>query len=179
MAEEDKHYTIEEALKMEGIYKQTYDLIITEVGELKTYDKRDGSGKLKVQDLWVSDGTASIKYPVFYPTKEYKKGMGIHATGVYIKEKDGYFSLKIAQVDKGGSIKISEKSDIVPKLTPVPEKNEKSEKKSTGAVALKEASKEVFYAIWDLLSTKQQEDIMTAHESAINLINITLLKEDN
>ena len=106
----EKSYNIEEALeKQGGVFNQTYDLKIVEVGETKEYDKRDGSGKFKVQALQVTDGTAEIKYSIFDPEQIFKEGGGIHAEGVYIKEKDGYTDLK---VKRGSTVTFSDSSDV-------------------------------------------------------------------
>ena len=105
----EQHYTIKEALEMEGVFGQTYDLTIKEVGDVKEYPKKDGSGKLKVQALKVSGGTADIKYSIFYPEREYEEGMGIQLTEAYIKEKGGYYDLRVA---KAGTVEISESSNI-------------------------------------------------------------------
>ena len=114
----DKHYCLEEALQKEGgVWNQTYDLTIVNVGETKEYDKRDGSGKFKVQALRVSDGTAEIKWSVFDPDRIFTEGMGVHVECAYIMEKDGYTDLKVAK--KGADkIKFSASSEV--KSTPPP-----------------------------------------------------------
>ncbi len=108
----EKHYNIEEALETEGgVFNQTYDLTIVTVGETKELSKRDGSGKFKIQALQVTDGTAEIKYSIFDPDRIFKEGMGIHAEGAYIKEKDGYTELK---VKRGSKVEYSDTSKIQP-----------------------------------------------------------------
>ena len=116
----DKHYCIAEALEHQGgVWNQTYDLTIVNVGETKEYDKRDGSGKFKVQALRVSDGTAELKWSVFDPDRIFTEGMGVHVECAYIVEKDGYTDLKVT---KKGADKIvfSDTSDVksAPPLQP-------------------------------------------------------------
>ena len=112
----DIHYSLEEALERQGgVFNQTYDLTIVNVGETKDVTLGNGEKK-KVQALYVSDGTAEIKWSVWDPDRIFKKGMGVHLENVYIQEKNGYTDLRVA---KKGADKMcfSDTSDVkaVPK----------------------------------------------------------------
>ena len=120
----EKHYCLEEALTHEGgVFNQTYDLTIVNVGETKAVTFGNGE-QHKVQALKVSDGTAEIRWSIFDPTQIFTEGMGVHLEAVYIKEKDGYTDLRVAK--KGADkIKFSASSDV--KAVPKKEKVEKKE----------------------------------------------------
>lgn len=108
---EQQHYTLADALELAGVYKQEYKLKILEIFPVKTTH----SGKT-VQDLLITDGTAATKYSVWNPssTPQFKKEGGMIVTGAYIKPNDaGYYSLRIAKMENGGSIKYTDTSDIV------------------------------------------------------------------
>ena len=107
----EKHYCLEEALVTQGgVFNQTYDLTIVNVGETKAVTFGNGE-QHKVQALKVSDGTAEIRWSIFDPTQIFTEGMGVHLEAVYIKEKDGYTDLKVAK--KGADkIKFSETSEV-------------------------------------------------------------------
>ena len=117
----EKHYCLEEALMKEGgVFNQTYDLTIVNVGETKAVTFGNGE-QHKVQALKVSDGTAEIRWSIFDPTQIFTEGMGVHLEAVYIKEKDGYTDLKVAK--KGADkIRFSASSEVkaVPKKEVIP-----------------------------------------------------------
>ena len=93
----DIHYSIEEALgKQGGVFNQTYDLTIVNVGETKDVTYGNGE-KHKVQALQVSDGTAEIRWSVFDPDRIFTEGMAVHLEKVYIAEKGGYTDLKVVK----------------------------------------------------------------------------------
>ena len=124
----EKHYCLEEALVTQGgVFNQTYDLTIVNVGETKAVTFGNGEHH-KVQALKVSDGTAEIRWSIFDPTQIFTEGMGVHLEAVYIKEKDGYTDLKVAK--KGADkIKFSASSEV--KAVPKKEKKTSTEKFSS------------------------------------------------
>lgn len=109
----DKHYNLEEALenKVKGIWGQTYDLTIVSVGETIEFTRRDGTGKGKRQNLYVTDGTAEIKFTVWDPDQFFEKDMGLHVEEAYIKENDGgYTDLRVKK--DGGVVTFSATSEV-------------------------------------------------------------------
>ena len=110
----NEHYTLADALTLAGVYKQEYNLKILEIKPIVEVQTKDGAKN--VQDMYVTDGTAVIKYTSWNPstTPQYQANGGMQATGVYIKPNDkGYYSLRIAGMEKGGSLKFTPTSEIV------------------------------------------------------------------
>ncbi|MCJ7481492.1 MAG: hypothetical protein MUO31_00850 [Thermodesulfovibrionales bacterium] len=137
----EKHYCLEEALTHEGgVFNQTYDLKIVNVGETKEVTFGNGE-KHKVQALKVSDGTAEIRWSIFDPDRIFTEGMDVHLENVYIKEKDGYIDLRVAKAG-ADKIRYSDTSDV--KAVP---------KKEKVIPSLKEENEtdKILYFIWETL----------------------------
>jgi len=185
------HVTFAEALTKDAVFKQDYKCVVVWADVVKDITLKDGTGTKKVQDLKLDDGTAAIKYAL-WGGGQIKVGQGVEITQAYIKKNaEGYYDLKVAQTAKGGSVKITPTSDVVPSKKPDAAGETGTIAKAPGKDAVikipvpavyaakwigkevecKNALNELFVALWNNTAKPMQEKFSQEHAQGLEAID--------
>jgi hypothetical protein len=164
MTEQKKpHITFAQALASEATYNQDYQTVVVWAGEVKDVNV-EGQTK-KVQDLKLDDGTATIRFSV-WGGGQIKEGAGCELSNAYIKKNgEGYYGIKVAGPAKGGSMKFTPTSTIIPskptldtQTSPNPISHPTGNSAWDGA--FRKTMKSIFDLLWDDSTPKLQETLM-------------------
>jgi len=108
------HYTFAELKNIDAAYKQEYKCVITKVEPPSAVTIQKTGETKDIQEIWISDGTAGMKFTIWSKVNGLKEGMGLEMKGAYIKKNEkGYPVLKVANPPKG-TYSFTDTTDVVP-----------------------------------------------------------------